>query len=93
MAAITLPTSIRATSTTKIRLVQYGATVALGNPLYLDTADNKYKLADANHVGQTAGSVVPFADLTTGDYVTRIGTASSSTVLLLSIEATGVTHA
>jgi hypothetical protein len=135
MAAITLPSAIRATSTTKTRVVQYGATVSLGNPLYLDTTDNKSKLADANAsattanaycialtpgidgsyglvaiggsveligstlavgvyvLGSTAGSIVPEADLTTGDYLTQIGLATSTTSLLLDFQVTGVTHA
>lgn len=135
MAAISAPSSIRARSTTRTRLVQYGATVALGNPLYLDTSDNKYKLADANAsavtanascvamttgvdgdygivaisgsiefvgstlavgvyvLGATAGSIVPETDLTTGDYLTQIGSATSTTVMLLDIVATGAVHA
>ncbi len=45
------------------------------------------------YVGQTAGTIVPHADLTTGDYVSRIGTATTTTEMLLSIEATGIVHA
>lgn len=41
-------------------------------------------------VGSTAGSIVPNSDLTTGDYVTTLGTASSATQLDLAITATGI---
>ena len=42
------------------------------------------------YLGSTAGTIVPYADLTTGEYVTRIGFAESTSVLLLDIEATGI---
>lgn len=38
----------------------------------------------------TAGGIIPDADRSTGDYVTRLGTASTATQLDLSIVATGV---
>lgn len=41
-------------------------------------------------VGTTAGSIVPISDLTTGDYVTILGTASTTTQLDLAIKATGI---
>lgn len=41
-------------------------------------------------VGSTAGSIVPISDLTTADYVTILGTASTSTQLDLAIKATGI---
>lgn len=135
MAAITY-TAVRTTSTTQTRNVQYGATVAAGQPLYLDSTDSEHKLADNNvtattaeakgialtpgvdagggviayggsvvfvgatmtvgdsyYVGATAGEIVPQGDLTTGHYVTRLGTAASATQLNLNIEATGIVHA
>jgi hypothetical protein len=48
MAALSGITAVRTTSTTILRNVAYGATVAAGNPLYLDTTDSKYKLADSD---------------------------------------------
>lgn len=42
------------------------------------------------NVGATAGTIVPNADLTTGDYVTTLGVASSSTQLDLAISASGI---
>ena len=54
MAAITLPTAIRPTANTTASRVLYGATIAVGNPLYLDAADSKYKLADANNTSAIA---------------------------------------
>lgn len=49
-------------------------------------------------VGETyyvgaAGQIIPDADLTTGNYVSRLGTASSATQLDLSIANTGIVHA
>lgn len=41
-------------------------------------------------VSDTAGGIMPNADRSTGDYVTRLGTASSTTQLDLSIVATGI---
>jgi hypothetical protein len=136
MPALGSITAVRPTSNTVISLVQYGATIAAGQSVYLDASDSKYKLADSNasaataavkgvavtpgidggygyvatggniilvgttmavgetyHVGATAGTIVPDADLTTGDYVSRIGTGASATQLDLSIKATGVVHA
>lgn len=40
--------------------------------------------------GPTAGEIVPYGDLSTGDYVVRIGTAKTTTEMILSIEDTGV---
>lgn len=135
MAAITKPSAIRpaASTTGAPLLVTYGATIAVGDPLYLDAADSKYKLADSNNtsaiatvrgialtpgvdagygylmrtgsvicvgstlvvgttyvVGSTAGTIVPITDLTTGDYVSIVGTASTSTQLDLDINATNI---
>lgn len=136
MAALSGITAVRPTAnTTIVGPVLYGATIAAGQSVYLDTADSKYKLADANasattaaikgvaitpgvdagygyvanggsvilvgttlavgetyHVGATAGDIVPDADLTTGWYVSRIGTAATTTQLDISLKATGITH-
>lgn len=54
MAALSGITAVRPTADTKVRLVQYGATIAAGNPVYLDSADSKYKLADNNASSATA---------------------------------------
>lgn len=43
--------------------------------------------------GSTAGEVVPWADLTTNDYVTILGVASSTALLDLSIVPTGIQKA
>ena len=137
MTAISGITAVRPTATTKTALVIYGATIAVGQPLYLDSSDNEYKLTDANssaataalkaiamtpgidggyglvaiggsiillvgttmavgetyYAGATAGTIVPDADLTTADYISRVGVASSATQILLAIEATGIIHA
>lgn len=137
MAALSGITAVRPTATTTMTgSVQYGATISAGQAVYLDSADSKYKLADANasvttaavkgiaitpgvdtgygyvatggsvilvgttmavgetyYAGATAGEINPDADVTTGWYVSRIGTAASATQLDLSIKATGIVHA
>ena len=40
--------------------------------------------------GPTPGEIVPYGDLGSGDYITRIGTAKTATEMILSIEDTGV---
>jgi hypothetical protein len=54
MAALSGITAVRPTSTTQFERVIYGATVAAGNPLYLDTADGEHKLGDSNASVTTA---------------------------------------
>lgn len=136
MAALSSITAVRPTSDTVYILVTYGATISAGQCVYLDAADNKYKLCDNNlslaaatikgvaitpgvdagyglvatggsiilvgttaavgetyFAGATAGEIIPDADLATGNYISRVGTASSTTQLKLAIEATGITHA
>lgn len=44
-------------------------------------------------VGATVGEIVPVADLTTNDYVTILGVASSTSLIALSITATGIQKA
>lgn len=135
MAALTGITAVRPTANTIQEKVIYGATIAAGIPVYIDTADSEHKAADANasaataaargititpgidagygyiarggsiilvgttmavgetyYVGPTAGEIIPDGDLTTGDIVTRLGTASTTTQLDLDISATGITH-
>ncbi len=55
-----------------------GATLAVGTEYY---------------VGSTPGTIIPAADLTTGMVVCRLGIASSSSVLEVSIETKGIVHA
>jgi hypothetical protein len=137
MAALTGITAVRPTANTVVAgPVLYGATIAAGQPVYLDASDSKYKLADSNassttatirgvamtpgvdagygyvatggsiilvgttmavgetyYAGATAGTIVPDADLTTADYISRIGTAATTTQLDLAIRATGIVHA
>lgn len=136
MAALTGITAVRPTASTQLSPpVLYGGTLSAGVPVYLDTADNEHKAADANasattakvvgititpgvdgghgyiaksgsiilvgttmavgetyYAGPTAGEIIPDGDLTTGDIVTRLGTASTTTQLDLDIRATGITH-
>lgn len=56
-------------------LIFVGATMVVGTTYFL---------------GPTAGDVVPYADLSIGDYVVRLGTARTATEIILSIEDTGV---
>lgn len=60
-------------------IILVGTTMAVGSTYY---------------VGGTAGTIVPDgADLATNDYVSRIGTAASTTQLDLAVKATGILHA
>ena len=137
MAALSGITAVRPTANTKVgNPVTFGGTIAVGAPVYKDSADSKYKLGDNNasaatadvkglaltpgvadglgyvategsvilvgttmtvgltyYLGATAGEIVPEADLTTGNRVTRLGTAASATQLDLSIRSTGIVRA
>lgn len=53
MADLTI-TAVRVTSDTQTRIVDYGATIAVGDVLYLDTSDSEHKLADADNTEATA---------------------------------------
>lgn len=131
MADLSGITAVRPTSSTQIRVVQYGGTVSVGQPVI--KTSGKYSVADANAsaasaaaegiamtpgiadgygvvafsgpvilvgttmtvgetylVSDTAGGIMPNADRSTGDYVTRLGTASTATQLNLAIDATGI---
>lgn len=134
MAALTGITAVRPGSEkTALRIVQYGATVSVGQPVYKNSANKKHSPADSDasaaaaaaegiamtpgvdggygiiavqgpivlvgttmsvglnyYVGRTAGTIAPESDLTTGDYVSRLGVASTSTQLELSISNTGI---
>jgi hypothetical protein len=41
-------------------------------------------------VSRTAGGIMPNADKATGDYITRLGVAATSTQLNLSVSSTGI---
>jgi hypothetical protein len=131
MADLSGITAVRPTVNTQVRIVQYGGTVAIGQPLV--KSSEKYVAADANAsaalaaaegiamtpgvtdgygvvafsgsvlligttmtvgetylVSDTAGGIMPNADRSSGDYVTRLGTAATTTQLNLAIQATGV---
>lgn len=62
-------------------IAKAGAIILVGTTMVVGT--NYY-------AGPTAGEIIPEGDLATGSYVTRLGTASTSTQLELSIVATGV---
>lgn len=49
-------------------------------------------VGETYYAGPTAGTIIPDADLTTGDYVSRIGTASTTTQIELDFKPTGVVH-
>lgn len=56
-------------------IILVGTTMVVGTTYYL---------------GATAGEIVPEADLATGNRVTRLGTAATTTQLDLSIKSTGI---
>jgi hypothetical protein len=131
MADLSGITAVRPTASTQLRVVQYGGTVSVGQPVA--QSSSKYVAADANAsselaaaegiamtpgvadgygvvafsgaiilvgttmtvgetylVSDTAGGIMPNADRSTGDWVTRLGTAATTTQLNLSVQATGV---
>lgn len=63
--------------------VQKGGSITLGATL---TANTSYFLSN------TAGGICPLADVGTGEYLQLIGIATSTTVLKLSLLATGVAN-
>jgi hypothetical protein len=50
-------------------------------------------VGETYYAGATAGEIVPDADLASGNYIARVGTAESTTQIKLNIEYTAVTHA
>lgn len=62
-----------------------GATVNIGGTVAVGTI---YVVSAAN-----AGGIAPWADLTTTEYVTVLGVASTTGKIVLNINATGVQHA
>ena len=62
--------------------------MAFGGPVVL--VGTTMVVGETYLVSPTAGGIMPNADRFTGDFVTRLGTASSATQLNLSIQATGV---
>lgn len=89
-----------ADSNSAVNSVRHGAGIAVhgaaaGQPL-------KYQVAGSLTLGgtlvrgttyvlsETPGGIQPTADLTSGEYVTVLGTATSTTVLKMSLNRTGV---
>lgn len=68
----------------------YGYIATGGNVILVGTT---MAVGETYYAGGTAGTIIPDGDLTTGDYVSRIGTAASTTELDLAIKATGIQHA
>lgn len=56
MADLSSITAVRPTVNTVVESVIYGATVAAGQPVYQDSADNEYKLADNDASASTAAA-------------------------------------
>ena len=65
----------------------YGV-VAFSGPIIL--VGTTMVVGETYLVSPTAGGIMPNADRATGDYVTRLGAASTTTQLDLSIKATGI---
>lgn len=100
MADLTSITAVRPTANTITRVVSYGATIAAGNPLYLDPADGEYKLSDADlseaAAGATAIAITPGVDgglgiVATGGSIILVGTTMAvGTVYITSDTAGGI---
>lgn len=58
-------------------IILVGTTMAVGTTYYC---------------GPTAGEIIPEDELGTGDNITRLGTAATTTQLDLDIKVTGITH-
>lgn len=54
MAALGSITAVRPTDNTQVANVLYGATIAAGVPVYLDSSDNEHKATDADDSAATA---------------------------------------
>jgi len=67
-----------------VLVAKNGATITVGGGL---TANTRYV------VSTTAGAIAPQADLGSGDYITEVAFANSTTELVLDINATGNTVA
>lgn len=65
----------------------YGIIATGGSIILVGTTMTK---GDTYLVSRNAGGIMPNADRQSGDYITRLGTAASTTQLDLSIQATGV---
>lgn len=65
----------------------YGYVATSGSIILVGTT---MTVGKAYYLGATAGEIIPEADLATGNYVTRLGTASSATQLDLDISSTGI---
>lgn len=84
MAALTLPTAVQPTSDTQVAVVQYGATVGVGQEVYQDATDlNRYKLADSDSapemsasrgIAMTAGVANEWGLVAIGGTVVMVGT-------------------
>lgn len=65
----------------------YGIMATAGSVILVGTT---MTVGETYLVAPTAGAIMPNADRATGDYVTRLGTASSATQLDLAIKATAI---
>lgn len=99
MADVSGITAVRVTDNTQLRTVQYGATISAGQTLYIDTADNEYKLADADDTSLDAGrgiAITPGIDggaglIATGGNIVLVGaTLAIGTAYYLSDTAGGI---
>lgn len=67
---------------------------SLGQPIAVQTSGSvtigaTLTAGVAYYLGGTAGTIVPVADLTTGDYPVSLGIATSTTVLKINITSSG----
>ncbi len=125
------PANVRAESDAVMFFGSAGATIAPGQPVYLDSAAGTYKLADADAaatadvkgiavnyadsgdtlvicqsgsmdigatlvtgviyvVSNTAGNIMPSADLTSGEFSSILGIATTTSKLKLGLQVSGV---
>jgi hypothetical protein len=58
----------------------------------LSFSGSTFTVGETYFVGRTPGSLIPRADLASGDWVQRVGTAITTATLRLSIEIVGVQY-
>jgi hypothetical protein len=68
-----------------------------GQPVKIQTGGNinpgaVLTVGETYYVSNTAGKLMPSGDLSVGEYVTRLGMATTASNLLMDLDASGVVH-
>jgi hypothetical protein len=68
----------------------YGYVATGGSVILVGTT---MAVGESYYAGATAGEIIPDADVASGNYISRVGTAATTTQMDLAILATGIAHA